>query len=158
MNILLTLASSAVVAAVIAGIVTLRTTARNIKVEHVTKERAKWREKVRAKAIQVHRAAVNNEWGRVAELRLVFTLILNPFDQEDQAILNLIGTLETTELKEAALREFGDRVALLLKHDWERAKSEASSAIGRAFSLVERVPYECLRDERLRSQQRMGRE
>jgi hypothetical protein len=32
----------------------------------------------------------------------------------------------------------------LLKHDWERAKSEASSVTGRVFRDVERVPYEML--------------
>jgi hypothetical protein len=148
MNILITLAGSAVVAALIAGLVSLRTTTRNINVEHVTKERARWREEVRREALDVHRAAAQEDWSRMEELRLAFTLILNPFDAEDQAIVNLVGTLRNREQKDVALREFGDRVSLLLKHDWERAKSEASSVTGRIFRDVERVPYEILRRRR----------
>lgn len=49
-----TLIGSAVVAAAISGFVSLRTTARNINVEYVTGERAKWRDKVRKKALLVH--------------------------------------------------------------------------------------------------------
>jgi len=58
------------------------------------------------------------------EHHLEFSLILNPFDKEDRAIVALIHQLKSNA-DESHLTEFADRIALLLKHDWERAKWEA---------------------------------
>jgi prolyl-tRNA synthetase len=56
-------------------------------------------------------------------------LNLNPVDAEDTAILNAIDRLSQSEqLDEKLLQELSDRIALLLKHDWERAKVEAKQA------------------------------
>ncbi len=98
--------------------------ARNIKIDNITKERAKWRENVRQKSLDVHKAAVrlNGVW--LDELHLQFSLILNPEDANDRAILAIIRRLKISH-DEALLTEFADRVSLLLKHDWERAKWEA---------------------------------
>lgn len=121
------LTGSVVLAALVTALVALQNSERNIKLGHVTSERAKWRDRVRKKALQVHRAAVTDNTTRLAELHLEFTLILNPIDpdKEDEQILNTIRELDTERNKEAKLAEFADRVALLLKHDWERAKLEA---------------------------------
>ncbi|MNQ97107.1 hypothetical protein D3C85_1127380 [compost metagenome] len=61
----------------------------------------------------------------LAELRLVFELLLNPLDPEDIAILKCIEGLSECTEPEKRLPEFSKRVAYLLKHDWERAKREA---------------------------------
>ena len=135
------LIGSAVVAAIISGFVSLRTTARNINVEHVTRERAKWRDKVREKALQVHQAIASDNAGRVAELHLEFALIVNPLDAEDRQILALIRCVSDETAMPRALGEFADRIALLLKHDWERAKREAAPAIRRMCMRAERVTY-----------------
>jgi hypothetical protein len=58
-------------------------------------------------------------------------LILNPNDEKNRSILNTIRQLKSTS-DEPHLIEFGERIALLLKHDWERAKWEAQ---GDSFSL-----------------------
>jgi hypothetical protein len=108
----------------IAAVVSLRTNTRNIKVENITKERAKWRDNVREKALWVYKAAVAKDITALNEHHLAFTLILNPTDLEDRSILAVILQLRTTP-DELHLKELGDRVALLLKHDWQRAKWEA---------------------------------
>lgn len=117
----------ALLGAAIGAGVSLRTNARNIKVENITKERAKWRENVREKALAVHRDAVKSDASKLGEHCLEFGLILNPFDGEDRAILDLIQQLKSTA-DAAHLTEFADRIALLLKHDWERAKWEAGGS------------------------------
>jgi hypothetical protein len=131
--------SSVVAAAIVAAIVSLavglvnafvslRISSRGIKVDNVTKERAKWRDNVRAKALEVHKAAVSQNKTRLHELYLEFSLLLNPRDREDRAISNLIHKLaEKEEPAESYLRELVERISLLLKHDWQRAKREAKS-------------------------------
>ncbi len=135
------LVSSAVVAATISAFVSLRTTARNINVEHVTRERAKWRDKVRDKALQVHQAIALDNASRLAELHMEFSLIVNPFDAEDRQILSLIQPVADATTKQSALAQFEDRVALLLKHDWDRAKLEAAPAHRRICMRAQRVTY-----------------
>jgi hypothetical protein len=132
--------SSAVFAAIVAGIVSLRTNARNIKVKNVIVERAKWREKVRAKALEIYSRI--SEGKEAGDLYLQTALILNPLDQEDRAILRLIRRTQGIESKESTISELTDRFALLLKHDWERAKWESSSILGRRLSCPKRVRFE----------------
>lgn len=117
--------SSSVVGGLVAGFVALRSSERKIQIENVTQERAKWRDKIRIKSAEVHQAAVADDPAKLAELHLVFSLNLNPFHKEDKDILAVIATLKNRDTLDVKLSEFTDRVALLLKHDWERAKYEA---------------------------------
>jgi hypothetical protein len=55
------------------------------------------------------------------KLRAEFLFLLNPHDVMDEAILRLIALDGRTKAE-----EFSERVRLLLKHDWERAKRESS--------------------------------
>jgi hypothetical protein len=116
---------STVLAGLVAALVSLRTSERAIKIENVTKERAKWREKVREKALDLHRACVKSDRERVSELHLEFSLILNPDDPEDREILLVLDAVAESAPDSTKLKELGVRLALLLKHDWERAKIEA---------------------------------
>jgi len=116
--------SSSVVGGLVAGFVSLRSGERRIQIENVTQERAKWREKLRVKTTEVHQAAVDKDLKKLAALHLEFALNLNPFDGEDAAILAAIKSLTLPDTLELKLSELSDRVALLLKHDWERAKHE----------------------------------
>lgn len=133
------LLTAAIVAAIVSltvafvnGFVSLRISAQSIKVDNVTKERAKWRDNVRQKALQVYKAAVNENTERLQELHLEFSLLLNPRDPEDRAILSLIHRLAGGEKPaEPDLVQLVERISLLLKHDWQRAKREAKS-----FSLL----------------------
>jgi hypothetical protein len=118
--------ASGVIAALIAGYASRRNSERVIQIENITKERAKWRDKIRSQALETQRAAREMNRAKLAELRLGFCLNLNPFDKEDCAIITVISTLsELEQVDEESLLEFSDRLALLLKHDWERAKHEA---------------------------------
>lgn len=117
--------TSAVVAALVAGLVTLRSSERKIQIENITQERAKWREKIRVNALLVLQAAAARDDPKLAELKLVFALLLNPHDAEDRAILTSISNLQNVQDPERRLPEFSGRVSFLLKHDWERAKHEA---------------------------------
>jgi transcriptional regulator of nitric oxide reductase len=117
--------TSAVVAALVAGLVTLRSAERRIQIENITQERAKWREKIRANALLVQQAAATNEKAKLAELGIVFALLLNPHDSEDTMILQCIDDMKNALTPEPKMPEFSGRVAFLLKHDWERAKHEA---------------------------------
>ena len=117
--------SSSVVGGLVAGFVALRSSERKIQIENVTQERAKWREKIRIKSVEVHQAAVAGNSAKLAELHLEFSHNLNPFHQEDKGILAVIAALKNRDTLDIKLSEFTDRVSLLLKHDWERAKHEA---------------------------------
>jgi hypothetical protein len=132
--------SSSVLAGLIAALVSLRTTERGIKIENVTKERAKWREKVRDRALELHRAATAGNKVRIAELHLEFSLILNPNDCEDRKILSAIARV-AVQANDETLKEIAVRLGLLLKHDWERAKREAEPAWWRGRE-PERTSYE----------------
>ena len=118
--------SSAVLSAMVAALVTLRSSERKIEIENVTQERAKWREKIRLNALEVHRASVANNAPKLSELHLTFEHMLNPLDSEDNGILASICRLNCLAESKAELAEFSKRIALPLKHDWDRAKLEAS--------------------------------
>jgi hypothetical protein len=137
----ISITSSSVAAGIVAGIVSLRTNARNIKIANVTRERAKWRDKVRCYAAEIHKAISGDE-DELSILHSRVSLILNPLDVEDIAILRLIERPPTKESREAVLRELTDRISLLLKHDWERAKWESSSILSRWPLRPRRVKFE----------------
>ena len=116
----MTLLTSAVIAAIVSGLVALLVSERRLAAENVIQERMKWRDKICGLALEVNKArgtAAQNA-AAVDELRARFALHLNLHDPEDQHILRLIG--------HSGSEEFTQRLALLLKHDWERAKYEAS--------------------------------
>jgi hypothetical protein len=111
--------ASGVISAAITAIASRRGSERAIRIENITKERAKWRDKIRELALGVQEAAAKKD---SSELRLQLCLNLNPLDKKDRDITALISEASKSDDK---IIEFSDRVALLLKHDWDRAKSEA---------------------------------
>ena len=102
-----------------------------IKARHVTEERARWRRQIRETASKTHGAFLAGSVAETIRLQKEFRALLNPFDREDQEILNC--------LENNRPNEFDTRISLLLKHDWERGKLEAS-----CFSLrrAKRMPFE----------------
>lgn len=123
-----TILSSAVVAAIIAAVVAWWTTQKQISIENITRERRNWREKVRAKALEVHDAVVARDQSKLDKLRSEFRAILNPGDDQDKKILDCI-TVPAEGKEQDCAEEFAKRISLLLKHDWERAKLEAGPAL-----------------------------
>jgi hypothetical protein len=111
--------------ALCASLGALYSSERKIKIENVTQERKQWRSDVRGLSDSVSAAILEGEEQPLTHLRTKFTLILNPHDPEDAAIIDTIA-VAPDESHAAIVTEFTHRIALLLKHDWERAKREAS--------------------------------
>jgi hypothetical protein len=118
-------ALAAVIAALVSALVSVLTSERRIAAENIIQERTKWREKIRKLSDVYHTLIlVKEEDGRdtkFRELKATFSLRINPHETEDQSLLQLISGNNADKAD-----EFTTRVALLLKHDWERAKREAS--------------------------------
>jgi hypothetical protein len=116
---------SAVVAAMVSAWVSLRNSARVVRAQYITAERAKWRDRVRCVALEINKSAIARDRDRLAELSVELTLFLNPIDPMDAEIVDLVRNLRDSHTPRALGQEILERVALLLKHDWERAKREA---------------------------------
>ncbi|MFA9950655.1 hypothetical protein [Dentiradicibacter hellwigii] len=117
------------ISGVIGGAITAYIGNRKIQIKNITQERAKWRDKIRELSIEVYKAAIEGKYQEIDKLQIEFAVRLNPYDDEDIGILETIYKLKDKQNQEESLskklEEFSDRVALLLKHDWERAKYEA---------------------------------
>ncbi|MBA1149496.1 hypothetical protein H0Z60_20830 [Ectothiorhodospiraceae bacterium WFHF3C12] len=134
-----TVLTSTVVAGLVAAFISWWISERRIAIENVTQERAKWRERIREKAVETHDAIIRADEEALSRVRAQFRLLLNPFHDEDRAIVVAASVSEVE--RETQAEEFSLRVALLLKHDWERAKREARPFLFRGCS-PRRVPYE----------------
>jgi hypothetical protein len=122
--------TSTVLAAIVAAIVAAWTAQRKISIENITQDRRAWREKVREKALSVHDSLVARNQKSLDKLRAEFRAILNPADDDDNSIISCISLPERGKELERA-DEFAERIALLLKHDWERVKLEAGPFVMR---------------------------
>jgi hypothetical protein len=141
------LLTSTVISAIVSAVTTLVISQRKISIENITKERRYWRTKVRFKAIHVHDAMVSMDKNSLDRLRVEFRAILNPNDDNDNAIISTINLPEKgNEL--AVAEEFAKRIALLLKHDWERAKLESGPITMRLKCIRSLICFFCYRPER----------
>lgn len=141
MNVILT---STVIAAIVAGLVAAWTAQRKISIENITQDRRSWREKVRVKSLTVHDAIISRDKESLDKLRVEFRAILNPEDEDDGAIIRCISLPDEGKELERA-EEFAERIALLLKHDWERVKLEAGPLVMRVKVVrdsIVRISYE----------------
>jgi hypothetical protein len=126
--------TSTVLAAIIAAIVAAWTAQRKISIENITQDRRAWREKVREKALAVHDSLISRNEESLNRLRAEFRAVLNPTDDDDKAIVSCIYLSEEGKELERA-EEFAERIALLLKHDWERVKLEAGPFVMKVKSV-----------------------
>ncbi|WP_143159586.1 hypothetical protein [Paracoccus solventivorans] len=93
----------------------------------VTGERKEWRDQIRKMAVEAVRLMQLNETKsqRFMDIVSEFQIRLNPDDRDDKDILislraSMNGPNSILEAK------FLAQISRLLKHDWERAKSESS--------------------------------
>lgn len=119
---------SGVVAGLVAGLVTLRTTERKIAIENITQQRNVWRDKVREKALEVSKAYKDSDTTKMKSLYGEFQLFLNPEDNDDKSILDTLWAMQSKDGNSDVAIELIEKLALLLKYDWERAKLEAKPA------------------------------
>lgn len=120
-----TLLTSSVLAGLIAALVSLRASERKISIENITQERAKWRTAMRELTDSIAKAVIAKDTENLRALRIQLALDLNPLDSEDHDILTTVEKLIQSIEAEELLSELTERMSLLLKHDWERAKFEA---------------------------------
>jgi hypothetical protein len=78
-----------VIGGLIVAAVALRTNTRTIKIESITKERAKWRDDVGEKALGVQRATAAGDPSALHEHHLAFTPILSPVDLDRPILASL---------------------------------------------------------------------
>ena len=107
----------------------------------ITDERRKWREEIRLRSEKIvetvenlKKDSANSE--NLTELkksRAFFEIRLNPIDKEDQAILQTLKDMVNGQYDK--LEDFQGRIALLLKHDWERSKTEVGNKWKVAFII-----------------------
>jgi hypothetical protein len=114
------------VSAAIAAWVAWHAAERNALLANVTQERAKWRDRIRRLAEELQGAASKGDRDLIRRLRVALRLSLNPWDDRDREIVALLGLLAADPTDEAILERIVVRLELLLKHDWERGKAEAS--------------------------------
>ena len=136
-----TLLTSTVIAAIVAAAVAFRTAQRKISIENITQDRRKWREKIRKCALSVHDALISRDKKSLNRYRAEFSALLNIDDMEIIGCIKLPD--QGQEIKCA--EEFSERIALLLKHDWERVKLEAGSLFTRIKGvrlLLSKIIYE----------------
>lgn len=144
---LTTILSSGVVAGLVAGLVTLRTTERKIAIENITQQRKLWRDKVREKSLEAAKGYKNNDASKLKELYGEFQLILNPEDDNDKSILDTLWQMQNEHKEKDLIIEFTEKLALLLKHDWERAKLEAKP-VCHFWGKPKRIPYNKFKNKR----------
>lgn len=130
---------SSVVVALVGGLVTLRMSERQIAIENITKERTKWRERIREKAVSLHASASVEDTARLKELHVEVALLLNPDDDEDIEIIKCIKAVTSGDFSKG--EEITNRLSLLLKHDWQRAKWEAKPVWWRPLFEPARIKY-----------------
>ena len=135
-----TVLTSSVLAGLIAALVALRTSERKIQIVNITQERAKWRKAMRKLADEIVHAVSINDQIALSRLCSKLPLNLNPFHEEDVQIVKGAKCLIESTDRPAATQEFIERMSLLLKHDWDRAKYEAKPWFFRGRE-PRRVPF-----------------
>lgn len=114
------------ISSAIAAWVAWHASERNVLMANVTQERAKWRERIRRLAEELQTAVSQGDVIALRRLRVAFRLSLNPWDGRDREIVALLALLADDDGRDLLLERIVIRLELLLKHDWERAKAEAS--------------------------------
>jgi len=145
-----TILSSGVLAGLVAGLVTIRTSERKIAIENITQQRQLWREKIRDIAQRINSSYQLNQQKELIALYVEIQLLLNPEDINDNSILDTLWEIISSEEKDHLNIIFSEKLSLLLKHDWERAKKEAKP-IWYLFSTTERISYKNFKLKRIKS-------
>lgn len=109
-----TILGSAVVAGIVAGIVTLRISERKISIENVTQQRQEWREKIRKLALNIYSAYSSNETHKVKSYYVELQLLLNPDDNNDIEILDTVWKMHKGSEDHNLDIEISEKLALLL--------------------------------------------
>lgn len=108
-----TMSAVALLGAFAGGLLTYLTALRNIYNSSVIQERKEWRDRIRRLTAELAKSLDEENSVEIRNLRRKLRVRLNPTEAEDIAIIEATKSDELTA-----------RVAILLKHDWERSKLE----------------------------------
>ena len=123
---------SAVIAAVITGLISIYTRNRDNRLKYITEERRKWRKEIRVCAEKLRGATYDQTLKICDKLKVRINAygnnnVCNRFSH-DAHIWTLIHTIERKKWEKNELldmqRGLSEYLSLLLKNDWERSKRE----------------------------------
>ena len=140
-----TIFTASVVAALVSAVVTIWQTQKRISIENITQDRREWRQNIRKITPPIYDALIQQKEELIDKLRTELRVMLNPDDELDNDIIDCVEYRPEENEPQDRAEEFAERMALLLKHDWERAKVEAGSIIMRIVcvrSVVKTLLYE----------------
>ena len=138
------LLSSAVIAAILSGIISFFISKRQANLQYITSERKEWREKIRIIASQINGAGYKKTLKLLTELKVRINAFGNKDIKvsysSDSHIWCLINEIEEKELKGKDLKlkqkQMVEYLSLLLKFDWERSKKEVQGDMYNVISLL----------------------
>lgn len=135
LNTILAGSGIAVVGGWIGAFFALRKDERGIHIKQITEERTKWRGAMRSLTTEIVNAYGNRssqtEKHDTLELRARLATNLNPKCEDDNKIIEHFDKLFAGSASDVEV--FTKRMALLLKHDWERCKWESTPIYEKPF-------------------------
>lgn len=138
------LLSSAVIAAILSGIISFFISRRQETLQYITGERKEWREKIREITYNLNGANYKDTLKLLTELKVRINAFGNRevlvSYSSDAHIWDLINEIEKEEPKRNILKlmqkQLIEYLSLLLKVDWERSKKEVRGDIYNTISLL----------------------
>ncbi len=135
MNYFAVILSSTVIGAIITAFLNWIKNKKNNSLLYITKERKKWRKKIRCISLGIRKSCFNGNGERNIETYLIqLQLCINPYGKgkcaeylSDGHIWEIIEQIRLAKNKTAFENDKSillDYLALLLKYDWERSKEE----------------------------------
>lgn len=131
-------------AGVAVGFLAFRKDERTVQIAAVSAERTTWRRALRALAAEIAEFQLSpvqaSMPGRIWKLRAKLATSLNPKDPLDVEILEHFDRLFFQDATDMDV--FIERIALLLKHDWERVKADSLPLHVALWRAIWRTPPE----------------
>ena len=134
---------SVVISTIISGLISIYTTCKTNKIEHITKERSKWREEIRKCSEELRGASYQNTLkicDRLKDRINAFGKRTSNRYSADAHIWKVINEIESDDFHledlsrcQMRLQEY---LSLLLKWDWERSKKEVSFEKARVVQWI----------------------
>ncbi|WP_124115352.1 hypothetical protein [Paenibacillus xylanexedens] len=143
MNLLETIFTATVSAAVIAAIINTLSNDKNQKLKYITEERAKWRADIKMSASKIYSGDFESKELKTLTTHLMLSLnpLYNTDETLDRTIINLLKKIESGDRDEEVLRQFRTCIGILLKYDWERSKNEAIPWYRRPLDYTIKTKY-----------------
>ena len=134
---------SAVISAIISGVIGIYTSSRNNKLEYITKERSEWREEIRICAEELWDVSYQKTRKICDRLKVrinAFGKRVSNRYSDDSHIWEVIGEIEKGKCDKQRLHQLQsvlqEYLSLLLKWDWERSKREVQGEKLRCIKYI----------------------